>query len=406
MLPSAASAGSGRSRATRSRMSSCSRCSSDGAASLPVASALRRKRPSKSASVSWLSRRMFSRPGRPQRRSASISASPASPNGSSSTVSIGWRLSRRVGNRRFVSRLVRTRRLLRGVEILPELAARVERVDAHVEVAAEQREHAVIALGDVGDAEHVQRAAQPRRLEPPLGLDQQLAERQERRAGAGTLLGEQPARCEDLQPQRALPAFGRSEARPLVERATGSVIDRIWCDRASACACRAVRAPLGEHARPRARVLVEEPRQRRRQLAAPAVDGVGAVAGSAEVGAHRPELRIGDASRVVKQREQAALDVVGVDRARRRQRALGDARQEPAQERDLEVGGDPGALGQPQLHVGLDVGVGHHHAHRLERARGATLLADRVGERAQQLLGGVRIDETDHRRSPSVPGLS
>ena len=294
----------------------------------------RRKRPSKSASVSWLSRRTFSRPGRPHRRKASISSSLSSANGSSSRPSSDWRPSRRVGKSRCgCLACVRRAASPRGVEILPELAARVEGVDADVDVLAEQRQHPVVALGDVGDAEDVQRAPQASRRPGgarPRPAARRAASRSSPRAPnarpPGRAARRSPASSARCQLSVACAGSGSAVAPRRGARHSASIFGRELAysskSRASSAASwqrrRSTASGLSPAASQVRRAPGPGPRASRRRS-------------SCSTCSRRPSIWSAPTTRAA------------------RPGALGHPRQEAAQERHLQIGGDPGASASPSF---------------------------------------------------------
>ena len=275
----------------------------------------------------------------------------ASPSGSSPRASAGWLACARGGNSasRPLPRLQPPAQLsARRLQVLPELAAGVEGVDAHVGAAGQRRQHRVISPGRCttrrtragrGSAWPARPprspAPVPDRPAPTGGA-----------AGGGRVPGHPSGRREQRQPQRPLPALGAGQR----------------------CGCSARRQPLApgpQQLGPGGGVFVEQVGQLGGQLAAAAIDGVGAGARRRQVLAHRRQLGGRQERLVVQQRQQVALDL-----GRRRpgdRRAPPRAARSPSSRRrndDLQVGGDAQRLGQPELHVGLDVAVGDHQAQR------------------------------------------
>jgi hypothetical protein len=101
----------------------------------------------------------------------------------------------------------------------------------------------------------------------------------------------------------------------------------------------------------------------------------------------------------VKQRQQVGLDLLGIDDAGARQRPFSHVRQQPAQKGDLQVGRDATSPRHPQTQVGFHVAVGHHHAHRDQRAGAPPLVLQIAHKGRQQRLGAIRAAHADHGRT-------
>ena len=149
----------------RSRMSSCRRASR---VSRPPRSAWATKRPSKSPAAIWLSRRMFSRPGPPPQPQGEVLAdrSAARRGRRPGPASAAGPRARAGSSASRALPLEPPARLGRGLDVLPELAAGVERVDAHLRPPGQGRQRGVEAARDVRDAEDVHRS---RAAGPPAG---------------------------------------------------------------------------------------------------------------------------------------------------------------------------------------------------------------------------------------------
>jgi hypothetical protein len=106
--------------------------------------------------------------------------------------------------------------------------------------------------------------------------------------------------------------------------------------------------------------------------------------------------RLGEQGIVVQERQQVAFHVRWLGDPGVGNRAFGNAGQELAQEGGFQVGGDSTVLGDLEAKEGLDVAVGHHHAHRRQRPCALALVHEPLHEGFQQHLGAMGRADADH----------
>ena len=310
-------------------------------------------RPAKSPPLRSLSRRMFSRPGPSPQAQRQILVAALEAVGVLAQgqlwLATGARGERLAGLAALAAQPLA--QLGRALDVLPELAAGIQRVQAHLAAAAKRAEHLVVGARDVRDAEDVHGLGLAVGIPARRGLERtpQLAQGQARGSTRRARQASQAtARAEDAQPQRALPRL--------------DVAVKLVVGQGRAF------APRHQQLRARGAVLVEQATELGGQPRAAAIDGVGPGARAHQVLAHGGQHRRRKKRLVMKQRQQVALDLARVDQAGARRDLARQAFGQALQERDLQVGRDPQRLGDPVFDVGLDVAVGHHQAHGHEGA--------------------------------------
>ena len=253
------------------------------------------------------------------------------------------------------------------------LAAGTQGVDAHLGMAGQRGQHAMVRGGDVGKPEDVQGLASKRcwflrHGLVPQGFERLIADvsRRFRQSTFGP---------EDLQPKRALP-----------DADLGFV--------AGASVVLAFR-PGGQHVGPRTRVFVEELRQLGGKLAAPPVHGIAMGSRRDQVFANRRQNWSRQQAIVVQEREQVTFDVTDIGDARAGNGLFGDGGQKFAQEGRLDVGRNAAAFANPEAQVGFHIAVGHHHLHGRERTSPLAFVGQILDERIEEHLGAVGCADAD-----------
>jgi hypothetical protein len=266
----------------------------------------------------------------------------------------------------------------RRFNVLPEFATGVERVKDHLDVTAERCQHAMVGRCRVGDAEQVQPRPQPfgRKLALCLGARQQLVDAQPDHALGLRAAGNAAGRAKDRQPERALPGFRGREQAIAVE--------------SGAC------LPPLDHRGSRRRIFLEKRAQPKGELAAPAVNRVPRPAAREKVFAHGCHRCLFQKAVVVKQHQQVALDLLRIHHAAIGYRLLSHVGQQPAQERDLQIGRNPARPRHAQAQIGLHIAIGHHHPHRRKGTFALPLLLQVAHEGRQERLGAVGVANANH----------
>ena len=158
---------------------------------------------------------------------------------------------------------------------------------------------------------------------------------------------------------------------------------------------RRARTPSAKHRRARNRIFAEQPRGSHAQLKQTQFAILRPLRAARYILRDRAEVGRGAVHAGPQAFENHQFELIGVEHPTARIGGFHDPAQIAAQERKLDVGGDPGGLSQPQLQKFLDDSI-RYDDHRARQRIAALLHADSLRQRRNQFLETVGIMETNH----------